>query len=45
MIFTPKNIVRKCILSHLGFSVTPVNRGNQWVIPAKIPKTAPMERT
>ena len=42
---TPINIVVKWIFSHLGFKVRPVNRGNQWAIPAKIPNTAPMERT
>ena len=43
--FTPMNIVKKCILSHWGFSESPVNRGNQWAIPAKIPNTAPIDRT
>lgn len=43
--FTPINIVMKCTFNHLGFRVNPVNRGNQWAIPAKIPNTAPMDRT
>lgn len=42
---TPKNIVRKWILSHLGLNVRPVNRGHQLVIPAKMPNTAPIDRT
>jgi len=42
---TPINIVIKCIFIHVGFKVRPVNKGNQWAIPAKIPNTAPIERT
>ena len=43
--FTPMNIVKKCIFNQEGFNDTPVKRGNQCAIPAKIPKTAPMDRT
>jgi len=43
--FTPINITRKWIFNHFGFRVKPVKRGNQWAIPAKIPNTAPIERT
>lgn len=39
------NITPKCALVHVGWRVKPVNRGNQWVNPAKIAKTAPIERT
>lgn len=39
------NIVAKCIFSHFGFNDSPVNRGNQCAIPAKIPNTAPIDRT
>ena len=45
MILTPMNIVKKCILRKWGFKDSPVNRGNQWAIPAKIPNTAPIDRT
>ena len=43
--FTPKNIVPKCTFIQVGCKVRPVNRGNQWAIPAKIPNTAPIDRT
>jgi len=43
--FTPINIVRKCIFNHAGFIESPVNNGNQWAIPAKIPNTAPIDKT
>jgi len=45
VIFTPVNITKKCIFSHLGLSVIPVNKGNQCAIPAKIPNTAPIDNT
>lgn len=39
------NITPKCALAHVGCRVNPVNRGNQWVNPARMAKTAPIERT
>jgi hypothetical protein len=42
---TPKNIEKNWILSHVGFIVVPLNKGNQWIIPAIIAKTAPMDST
>lgn len=39
------NITPKCALAHVGCRVYPVNRGNQWVNPARIANTAPIERT
>jgi hypothetical protein len=39
------NIVINCIFSHLLFMVTPDIKGNQWVSPAIIAKTAPIEST
>jgi hypothetical protein len=43
--FTPKNIKENCDFSFLGFRVVPVIKGNQWVMPAIIVNTAPIERT
>lgn len=43
--FTPTNITPKCTLAHVEWSVYPVNRGNQWVNPARIANTAPIDRT
>ena len=45
VILTPMNIVKKCILRNWGFRDNPVNNGNQWAIPAKIPNTAPIDNT
>ena len=45
VILTPTNIVAKCTLSHEELSVKPVKRGNQCTMPAKIPKTAPIDKT
>lgn len=42
---TPVNITPKCALVHEGWRVKPVKRGNQWVNPARMAKTAPIERT
>ena len=42
---TPVNITPKCALVHDGCRVKPVKRGNQWVNPARMAKTAPIERT
>jgi len=45
VIFTPKNIVKNCVLSHEGLSDIPVNRGNQWINPPMIANTAPIDKT
>jgi hypothetical protein len=37
--------VANCAFSHLAFMVSPENRGNQWVSPAMIANTAPIDRT
>lgn len=39
---TPVNITPKCALVHDGCRVKPVKRGNQWVNPARMAKTAPL---
>lgn len=31
--------------NHLAFMVMPVNSGNQWVMPAMMANTAPIDRT
>jgi hypothetical protein len=43
--FTPINIVIKCAVALLWSSVAPVKRENQWLNPAKIAKTAPIDKT
>lgn len=43
--FTPVNITANCAFSHLGFMVSPVNRGNHWMKPAMIANTAPIDST
>lgn len=45
VILTPVNITKKWSFNHLGFIVKPVNKGNQCAIPAKIPNTAPIDKT
>lgn len=45
VILTPKNIMINCLFSQYGFMEVPVNKGNQWISPAIIANTAPMERT
>lgn len=42
---TPTNMTPKWILAHVEWSVYPVNSGNQWVNPARIANTAPIDRT
>lgn len=42
---TPVNITPKWALAHVGWRVYPVKSGNQWVNPARMAKTAPIERT
>lgn len=39
------NMTPKCVLAHVGCRVYPVKSGNQWVNPARMAKTAPIERT
>jgi len=43
--FTPINIIKKCAFNIDGFILIPNIIGNQWVAPAKIANTAPIERT
>jgi len=43
--FTPKNIVKNCILSHLVLMFILNISGNQWIVPDMIAKTAPIEST
>lgn len=43
--FTPINMTPKWALAHVWWRVNPVNRGNQWVNPARMANTAPIERT
>lgn len=43
--FTPKNITTNCSFAHVWFSENPVNSGNQWVNPAIIANTAPIDNT
>jgi len=42
---TPINIIIKWEIKNLGFKTNPVNNENQWVNPAIIANTAPIERT
>ena len=43
--FTPVNITPKCAFAHVGWRVYPVKSGNQWVNPAMMAKTAPIDST
>lgn len=43
--FTPTNMIAKCVFAHISSRVYPVNRGNQWTNPAIIANTAPIDRT
>jgi len=45
VIFTPMNIEKNWIFIKLLFKDRPNIIGNQWVIPAKIVKTAPIDKT
>ena len=45
VIFTPINIITNWVVSQFGFRLMPVNRGNQWISPAMIANTAPIEST
>ena len=42
---TPKNMVKNWIFNHLGFMVSPLNKGYQWTNPAIIANTAPIDKT
>ena len=42
---TPINIIKNCTFDHKGCRPVPENSGNQWVNPAKIANTAPMDST
>lgn len=39
------NIKKNWALAHRWCMVSPVNSGNQWLIPAKMPNTAPILST
>ena len=43
--FTPINIIINCLFIHRWCGSIPVIIGIQWLIPAKIAKTAPILRT
>lgn len=43
--FTPINIMKKWAFDQREFRASPVNRGYQYVNPAKIPNTAPILST
>jgi len=45
VILTPINMEIKWTFNQFGFKVKPVKRGNQCAIPAKMPKTAPIDKT
>lgn len=45
VIFTPVNIRKNWMLRKDGFKVNPKNKGNQWIRPAIIAKTAPIDKT
>lgn len=45
VMFTPINIVKNWTFSHLGFIVMLNISGNQWVHPAMMANTAPIEST
>jgi hypothetical protein len=43
--FTPTNITQNWVERIFGLNDKPKNTGIQWIKPAMIAKTAPMERT
>lgn len=43
--FTPMNMVKNCTFSHLGLILVLNSMGNQWVHPAMMANTAPIEST
>lgn len=45
MRFTPINIIANCAFDQFGCIMSPVIKGNQWLNPAKMAKTAPILRT
>jgi len=42
---TPRNITQNCLFNRVGFKGMLKAKGNQWVTPAIIAKTAPIDRT
>jgi len=44
-VLTPTNMIENCAISHLGLKDTPKNKGSQWISPAIIANTAPIDRT
>jgi len=44
-VLTPTNIAVNWIFSHFGFMDKLNRMGNQWMIPAMMANTAPMDRT
>lgn len=42
---TPANITPKCTFAQVWCSEYPVKRGNQWVNPAMMANTAPIDKT
>lgn len=42
---TPMNIEKKWIFNKIELKDHPKNIGNQWVIPARMAKTAPIDKT
>lgn len=45
MRFTPTNIEKNWIFNNLGFNLILNNNGSQWVAPAMIANTAPIDKT
>ena len=45
VIFTPMNIIKKWAVALVWSKWAPVNRLNQWLKPANIAKTAPIDST
>jgi hypothetical protein len=43
--FTPMNIIMNCVFSIFGLMFMLNRRGSQWVAPAIIANTAPIDRT
>jgi len=42
---TPINMTMNWVFSHIGFITVPEKRGNQWIKPPIIAKTAPIDKT
>jgi riboflavin biosynthesis pyrimidine reductase len=43
--FTPKNIVKNCVMNKILLYINPNINGNQRATPVKMPKTAPIDNT